>query len=236
VAGTALNATNGAASWPSDQASVNATNGQSAAQLVAQIGSTPLARATADASGNTITTTYATQAALAASTNGANNIPVTVLTAGGTLPAENGSALTALTPGNITGWPVNASGYLNNNGSGTLTWGTPSGGGGVAYYGANTNIWLNGKGGAINYFVLFPTNTTWIAATNLGDRVKFTIEFRGMTNLNVLNFQTNFLFGSDLTAIGCTLSTNLTYGSFISSTQMWAQVVGWSRGGAGNGF
>lgn len=32
----------------------------------------------------------------------------------------------------IAGWPANSSGYLLNNGSGTLSWGTPSGAGGIA--------------------------------------------------------------------------------------------------------
>ncbi len=79
----------------------NATNGQTAAQLVAQISTTPVARATGDGSGNSISGTYATQSALQSATNGSGNIPVTVLTSGGTLPAENGSALTALAIANI---------------------------------------------------------------------------------------------------------------------------------------
>lgn len=40
----------------------------------------------------------------------------------------NGSGLTNIPPTTgISGWPANSSGYLNNNGSGTLSWGTPSG-------------------------------------------------------------------------------------------------------------
>ena len=60
-----------------------------------------MARATGDGSGNSISGTYATQSALQSATNGSGNIPVTVLTSGGTLPAENGSALTALAIANI---------------------------------------------------------------------------------------------------------------------------------------
>lgn len=33
-------------------------------------------------------------------------------------------------PGDLTGWPANAAGFLQNNGSGTLSWGTPTGGSG----------------------------------------------------------------------------------------------------------
>jgi len=41
-------------------------------------------------------------------------------------------------------WPANASGYLNNNGSGTLTWGTPGGGATPAWKGAIAAAWKDG--------------------------------------------------------------------------------------------
>lgn len=138
--------------------------------------------------GNTITTTYATLSALHSATNGSGNIPVTVLTAGGTLPAENGSALTSLAPGNITGWPANASGYLNNNGSGTLTWGAGGGGGGTV---TSVNVALAG--------------TTSSGAVTTSGTITLTPDGPILTNYNA-------------TAVSLTNTANQFVGAFFAPT------------------
>jgi hypothetical protein len=92
-------------------AAAAATNGQSAAQLVAQISSTPVARATGDKNGNDITTTYSIIGANG-NTNGnyLTNLNAASLVVGGTLPALDSNAVTNYAATNLTGRGV----YLTN--------------------------------------------------------------------------------------------------------------------------
>ncbi len=62
----------------------------------------------------------------------------------------SGNGLTNIPPTTgIAGWPANSAGYLANNGSGTLSWGTPSGSGGWwVTNAAAANFWTNYSGGS----------------------------------------------------------------------------------------